>query len=123
MGSVGQLPPPRQELDSLFVYGTLAPGRPNEHVLVSIGGTFQPTTLRGHLKAEGWGAGLGFPGLVPDSTGPEVPGFVFASANLMAHWEELDAFEGAEYRRVRAVAQLANGEHTQVWVYALAERR
>jgi gamma-glutamylcyclotransferase (GGCT)/AIG2-like uncharacterized protein YtfP len=28
--------------DRLFVYGTLAPGRPNEHVLADLGGTWEP---------------------------------------------------------------------------------
>ncbi|HSE41878.1 MAG TPA: gamma-glutamylcyclotransferase, partial [Acidobacteriota bacterium] len=40
----------------LFVYGTLAPGRPNEHILGQIGGSFEPATVIGTLYQEGWGA-------------------------------------------------------------------
>ena len=54
---------------SLFVYGTLAPGRPNEHVLTALGGTWQPATVKGHLKPQGWGAEMGYPGLVLDESG------------------------------------------------------
>ncbi|MGI4199102.1 gamma-glutamylcyclotransferase family protein, partial [Klebsiella pneumoniae] len=28
-------------MESLFVYGTLGPGRPNAHILENIGGTWQ----------------------------------------------------------------------------------
>lgn len=104
----------------LFVYGTLCPGKANEHILTAIGGTFQPASVRGHLRHEGWGAGLGSPGLVPDKRGAVVQGFVFSSGDLAAHWAELDAFEGAEYRRVQVLAQLDSGEQRVVWVYALA---
>lgn len=105
----------------LFVYGTLAPGKPNEHVLARIGGSFQPATLRGHLKSEGWGAGMGFPGILPDENGPQVAGFVFTSGNLAAHWAELDEFEGPEYQRVEAWARLEGGKRVRAWVYALRD--
>lgn len=106
-------------MNRLFVYGTLAPGQPNEHVLTRIGGTFQPASLRGHLKAAGWGAGLGYPGIVPDPDAMEVSGFVFSSPNLTDHWADLDAFEGDEYQRVKALVTLADGENAETWVYAL----
>ena len=62
----------------LFVYGTLAPGRPNAHVLGAIGGTWQPATVKGHLKQRGWGAEMGYPGLVLDKAGEEIKGFIFS---------------------------------------------
>ena len=31
----------------LFVYGTLAPGRPNEHVLADVPGEWEPATVMG----------------------------------------------------------------------------
>ena len=33
-------------MERLFVYGTLGPGRPNEHILLKIGGTWQPASVR-----------------------------------------------------------------------------
>lgn len=106
--------------DHLFVYGSLAPGQPNEHVLTRLGGSFQPASVRGHLRAQGWGAGLGFPGIVPDGAAGEVAGFVFTFAGQLEQWAELDAFEGAEYRRVPVTARLASGQDVTAWVYALA---
>ena len=66
----------------LFVYGTLAPGRPNEHVLGDIPGEWEPATVTGSLIHEGWGSELGYPGIVLDDQGTEVPGLVFSSKCL-----------------------------------------
>jgi gamma-glutamylcyclotransferase (GGCT)/AIG2-like uncharacterized protein YtfP len=49
--------------DRLFIYGTLAPGRPNEHVLADVPGTWERATVRGKLLDEGWGAEVGYPGI------------------------------------------------------------
>src|SRR6187431_3232708 len=86
--------------DRLFVYGTLAPGRPNEHVLAELRGTWAPATVRGTLHPEGWGAALGYPGIVLDETDGAVRGLIFSSEDLGAHWTRLDAFEGEGYERV-----------------------
>ena len=36
--------------DRLFVYGTLAPGRANEHILQSVPGTWEPAVVKGRLS-------------------------------------------------------------------------
>lgn len=105
--------------DRLFVYGTLAPGRPNAYVLADVPGTWSPATVRGTLHAEGWGAAEGYPALVPDADGDTVHGLVFASAALPAHWARLDAFEGEGYARVRILALLDDGTQVEAFVYAL----
>jgi len=105
----------------LFVYGTLAPGRPNAHVLADVTGTWQPATTRGVLLAEGWGAAAGYPGIVPDERANEVPGFVLTSDALPQHWERLDAFEGEGYERVRATVRLADGSAVDAYLYRLSE--
>ena len=38
-----------------FVYGTLAPGRPNQHVLAHVPGTWEPDTVKGDPRRAGWG--------------------------------------------------------------------
>jgi len=53
----------------LFIYGTLAPGKENHHVLSALSGDWQPATVRGTLVNAGWGAGRGCPGLIPASDG------------------------------------------------------
>lgn len=105
--------------DRLFVYGTLAPGRPNAHILADIPGTWSRATVRGTLHAEGWGAAEGYPALVPDADGDVVQGLVFASDALAAHWPRIDAFEGDGYARVVVVAQLEDGSQVDAFVYAL----
>jgi len=102
-----------------FVYGTLAPGRLDEHVLEGVPGEWEPATVRGDLLPEGWGAGVGFPGIVIDEQGPEVEGLVFSSQSLEAHWERLDDFEGDGYQRVLTVARLKDGRTVDAHICVL----
>ena len=55
-------------IDRLFVYGSLAPGKPNEHVLANVPGNWEPASVRGTLRQEGWGAAIGFPGITLEET-------------------------------------------------------
>ncbi|MFI8033983.1 gamma-glutamylcyclotransferase family protein [Acinetobacter sp. ABJ_C3_5] len=104
---------------SLFVYGTLGPNRPNAHIMENIGGTWAEAHVFGTLKQQGWGAELGFPGIMLDQTDNKVSGFVFFSDNLEQHWQQLDEFEGAGYQRVPVEAHLNTGEIIDSFVYAL----
>lgn len=108
-------------VDRLFVYGTLAPGRPNEHILGDVPGAWEPATVRGNLIQKGWGAEVGFPGIVLSEDGNEVHGFIFTSADLSAHWGRLDEFEGEGYERVLVrVTPLAGGPTVHAYIYALS---
>src|SRR5687768_15927842 len=89
----------------LFVYGTLAPGRPNEHILADVPGTWEPATVIGALHPEGWGAAAGYPGIVLAEHGGEVEGLLFTSETLAQHWDRLDEFEGEGYERVLITAK------------------
>jgi gamma-glutamylcyclotransferase (GGCT)/AIG2-like uncharacterized protein YtfP len=109
--------------DRLFVYGTLAPGRPNEHVLADVAGTWEPATVKGTLLQEGWGAALGCPGIVLDTEAGIVHGFIFSSEALPAHWARLDAFEGDGYERVVTTAELNDGTVVTAFIYALKRNR
>jgi gamma-glutamylcyclotransferase (GGCT)/AIG2-like uncharacterized protein YtfP len=104
----------------LATYGTLAPGRPNAHVLDELSGTWLRGSIRGHLHERGWGAVDGYPGIVLDDSGPEVAVHVFASRDLPAHWQRLDEFEGSGYRRVPVSVSGDTGEVT-AYVYTLAD--
>ena len=84
----------------LATYGTLAPGRPNHAQLAGLSGRWLTGQVRGTLVKAGWGAALGYPGLVLDADGPTVEVQVFESAELRSTWSRLDAFEGPGYRRV-----------------------
>ena len=106
-------------MQRLFIYGSLQPGGPNEHVLADIDGEWRPAVVMGRLVDKGWGASMGFPGLVIDAGGTAVEGYVLIAESLGDKWAELDALEGAEYERVVAVARLQNGDEIEAFVYAL----
>ncbi len=105
----------------LFVYGTLAPGRPNQHVLADLAGQWEPATVVGTLHQAGWGAAAGYPGIVLDSQGSDVEGVIFTSPELEEHWERLDRFEGEGYQRVVTTARLADGTAVEAHIYQLSQ--
>ena len=108
-------------MQRLFVYGTLGPSRPNEHVLIAIGGTWEAASVNGYLKPQGWGAELGYPGIVLDETGDEIKGYIFCSENLKYHWAALDEFEGKEYQRVLIKVKTKNKIALDAYIYILRE--
>ena len=105
--------------ERLFVYGTLAPGRPNAHLLGSVPGNWERATVRGKLFPQGWGAAAGYPGLVLDERGDEIAGFVLTSDELAQHWERLDEFEGDGYERVATEAKLPDDSVVPAYIYQL----
>lgn len=104
--------------DKLFVYGTLGLGRPNEHILKKIGGSFEEASIIGILHNEGWGAEMGYPGLTIDTEGGKIAGFLFSSDKLNEHWSELDDFEGEAYERVLTKVKLKNSI-VEAFVYTI----
>ncbi len=102
----------------LFVYGTLAPGRPNAHVLAGVAGEWEEGTVRGDLMERGWGATAGYPALVLRPDANEVAGFVLSSDALDGEWERLDEFEGPGYERVLAPVTLSSGAVVEAWLCA-----
>ena len=106
--------------DRLFIYGTLGPGRPNEHVMKAIGGRWQRATVTGSLREAGWGAGMGYPGIDLDGNEDVVDGFLFTSDSLSANWDDLDAFEGEGYKRQKVSVTLEDGSVVDAFIYALA---
>ena len=106
-------------MERLFIYGSLQPGGPNEHVLAHVNGTWQRASVSGRLAEQGWGAELGYPALVLDDDGQRVDGYVLSSSELDREWSALDDFEGSEYERVLTPVMLDNGETADAWVYTL----
>ena len=96
-----------RRLDDLFgtshtlaVYGTLAPGRPNHHIVAPLGGEWTEGLIEGDLLPVGWGADLGYPGFRPRAGGDAVAVWVLSAPLLASAWPDLDRFEGPGYRRI-----------------------
>jgi gamma-glutamylcyclotransferase (GGCT)/AIG2-like uncharacterized protein YtfP len=106
-GDVSDARRAERRLDDLFrtshalaTYGTLAPGRPNHHVVAPLGGEWAEGLLEGDLIPLGWGAELGYPGFRPRAGGEAVGVWVLTASRLADAWPELDHFEGEGYRRI-----------------------
>ncbi len=96
-----------RQLDDLFgsshtlaLYGTLAPGQPNHHVVAPLGGEWTEGLVEGDLLSAGWGAALGYPGFRPRAGGEDVTVHVLSATSLATAWSDLDRFEGPGYQRI-----------------------
>jgi gamma-glutamylcyclotransferase (GGCT)/AIG2-like uncharacterized protein YtfP len=76
--------------------------------------------VKGHLEQRGWGAEMGYPGLVLDEAGKEIKGFIFSSEHLNEHWDALDEFEGEQYKRVLTEVCLDDGSSIEAHIYILS---
>lgn len=108
-----------EHVERLFIYGSLQPGGPNEHVLQDVAGEWEPAVIKGSLVEEGWGASIGYPGLRVCNEGEDVNGYVLSSSSLNSMWDYLDEFEGKEYQRTTAMVTLSGGVQVQAHVYIL----
>ena len=95
----------------LATYGSLAPGRPNHHQLAALGGRWR----EGHVRGA-----LGYPALVLDPDGVDVPVLVLETDDLPDHWARLDEHEGSDYRRVVVTVRTPEGE-LDASIYELAD--
>lgn len=111
--------PEHPPVQLLFVYGTLAPGETNAHILAPLAGRWEPASVGGSLHPEGWVKTHGFPGMRLVDDGSVVNGLLFHSPALEAFWPELDAFEGSDYRRVQTLATRADGTQLMSCVYVI----
>jgi gamma-glutamylcyclotransferase (GGCT)/AIG2-like uncharacterized protein YtfP len=110
-------------IQRLAVYGSLQPGRENHYLLAKYPGTWSRGRVRGDLINAGWGAAGGYLGLIARDDGPWVSVQVFESDSLTEAWEELDAFEGSEYRRVEVPVYSEDPDGRRLYsanLYALA---
>lgn len=105
----------------LAVYGSLAPGKSNHHHLAAIQGEWSDGWVEGELHDQGWGAGMGFPGIVLRPGGRRVPVQVLESDDLPDHWERLDAFEGDQYLRQLVQVHREDGEPVIANIYGLKD--
>lgn len=106
---------------SIIIYGTLAPNRPNHSKIEHINGKWIKGFVKGKLVKEGWGAKLGYFGFKHSSLEEQenIEAYVLFSDELVDNWAYLDEFEGNEYRRILAKFELDNGEVGVGNIYAI----
>ncbi len=95
--------------EKIFVYGTLRRGG-SQHFRMAGAEFVAAGTVRGRLYGIDW-----YPGLVLDDSAEEITGEVYQVCPGLL--ESLDAFEGGEYRRVRAMVALADEKTVSAWVW------
>ncbi len=78
----------------LAVYGTLAPGEENHHVIAPAGGTWRAVEIEGSMGR--WGP---YPVFEWTTPGVRIPAMLVESATLAEHWARLDEFETDYYAR------------------------
>lgn len=103
----------------LFVYGSLAPGHPNGHLLAPLRGTWKRGTVKGFLHEKSVSEGYQYWGVELDRRGDTIRGQLFSSPGLEKFWDTLDAFEGEDFRRVVTVVDLPNGKQVKAFIYEL----
>lgn len=128
LGSDGD--PSERQLDALFgtshrlaVYGTLAPGQPNHHIVAPLGGEWTDGLIEGDLVPVGWGASLGYPAFRPRVGGAAVAVQVLTAPLLATAWPTLDRFEGPEYQRILVPVfstELSSGQAGERRLYTVA---
>jgi len=108
--------------ETLAVYGSLAPGRSNYHIIEPLGGEWSDGFIEGDLFQTGWGAALGYWAFRPRAGGNRIEVKVLKSPRLSGSWRMLDDFEGDEYRRILvAIRNQHNELYTVANLYAAAD--
>lgn len=79
----------------LVVYGTLAPGNVNHHIISDIQGYWEDCTVNGHVYEIN-----GLPLFVWEPRGPSLKAQLFTSSVLPSRWKQIDEFEGYYYKRI-----------------------
>jgi gamma-glutamylcyclotransferase (GGCT)/AIG2-like uncharacterized protein YtfP len=101
----------------LAVYGSLAPGEVNHHVVADITGLWVDGFVTGTLRQLGWGHHIGFPAITWHADGKKVAVRLFTSLDLPAHWARIDEFEGKDYQRILVPVRLVTGATTVANIY------
>lgn len=107
-------------MTSLIVYGSLAPGESNHHVISHIDGVWHKAKIKGKIIDNGWSKRQGYPEYKSVSNGESeiLDVLVFMSEKLEHYWQDIDEFEGTEdYRRITIPCTLDNGEEMTASIY------
>lgn len=96
----------------LVVYGTLAPGKPNNCMISDLEGKYEKCVVWGRIEEY-----EGLPRYTWQVGDNEIEATLFNSRELLRKWDILDRFEGDSYRR-RLVPIKINGGISTAYIYA-----
>ena len=97
--------------ERLIVYGSLAPGGPNNFMLARLEGTWIKCAIRGRM-----GKYRGFKVFKFDPHGDEHQAWLFSSPLLPRKFPVLDDYEGNEYRRI-LIPAVINDQEIHAYIY------
>ena len=106
----------------LIIYGTLAPDKPNHHIMQPIIGEWKRITIYGKLEEKGWGAEQGFFGFAHDNgkSANQIDSWVLISDSLPENFPFLDDFEGEGYKRILCKYNISATDDIGVgYIYAI----
>jgi len=69
-------------MKGLFIYGTLGPEGPNNHIMQEIGGSWIKATVQGSLHKAGWAADMGYLGMTLEPKTEVIEGHIFIPHTL-----------------------------------------
>ena len=110
---------------ALIIYGSLAPGEANHHIISHINGIWLKGFIEGKIIDNGWSTRTGYPEFQRHQDGDQatVEVLVFMSEDLDQHWDHLDEFEGTEaYQRSTISCELEGGQKVEAFIYEATRR-
>ncbi len=105
------------QTNSIFVYGSLQPGKQNDKIFKKIKGIWKKGFIFGKLINVSEGINYGYPVVEIKKKGDKIFGMVFVSKNLKKIIYKLDAFEGKDYKRIITNVNLTKGSKIKSYIY------
>ena len=109
-------------INSIFVYGTLQPGKQYEKILKNLKGVWSKGYIFGKMVNIGFGSNYGYPAIKLNKKGSKIYGMILKSKNLKKTISKLDKFEGKDYKRVTTYVYLLNGKKLKAYIYQLKSK-
>ena len=106
-----------RQINRIFVYGSLQPGMQNESILKNLNGNWKKGFVLGELLNINSGENYGYPVLKINKIGSKIYGMVFESYEIKKKIEEIDKFEGENYKRIIGEVYLESGLKKEAYIY------
>lgn len=108
-----------EENTTLIIYGSLAPGEANHHIISHINGIWFKAFIKGKIIDNGWSTRTGYPEFQrAEDESQTIEVLAFISDELEDHWDHIDEFEGTEkYARTTISCELEDGQVVEAFIY------